>query len=71
MLGSNKVLQVALGKTEADELRGDLHRLSERIAGHAGLFFTSLLHDEVCGASAAGLKREEVLVSSLQDKYTL
>jgi hypothetical protein len=33
VLGSNKVLQVALGKTPADELRTNLHQLSERVGG--------------------------------------
>jgi hypothetical protein len=46
-MGSNKMLQVALGKTEADEYRTNLHLLSERLRGHVGLFFTSLPHDEV------------------------
>ena len=46
-LGSNKVLRVALGHDEADEYRQNLARLSERISGSVGLFFTSLPHDEV------------------------
>lgn len=46
-MGSNKVLQVALGKSEADEAKQDLHRLSNRIRGATGLFFTTLKHEEV------------------------
>lgn len=52
-MGSNKMLQVALGKTEADEYRTNLSRLSERLRGHVGLFFTSLPRDEVRAAAAA------------------
>lgn len=33
VMGSNKLLQVALGKTEADEYRTNLHLLSERLRG--------------------------------------
>lgn len=47
VMGSNKMLQVALGKTEADEYRTNMHLLSERLKGHVGLFFTSLPRDEV------------------------
>jgi len=47
VMGSNKMLQVALGKTEADEYRTNLHLLSERLHGHVGLFFTSLAREEV------------------------
>lgn len=46
VMGSNKVLQVALGKTPADELRTNLSLLSERLAGQVGLFFTKLSKDE-------------------------
>jgi mRNA turnover protein 4 len=46
-MGSNKVLQVALGKTSADELRTNLSLLSARLAGHVGLMFTSLTREEV------------------------
>jgi hypothetical protein len=49
-MGSNKMLQVALGKTEADEYRANLHLLSARLKGHVGLLFTKLPRDEVRGA---------------------
>lgn len=41
-MGSNKVLQVALGKSEKDEYKPNLHLLSQRIEGNVGLFFTTL-----------------------------
>lgn len=47
VLGSNKVLRVALGKTEMDEYKTNLHMVSERIHGSMGLMFTKLPHEEV------------------------
>jgi mRNA turnover protein 4 len=47
LMGSNKVLQVALGKSESDEIKTNIHLLSERIKGHVGLLFTNLPQDEV------------------------
>lgn len=47
LLGSNKVLKVALGKSEKDEHKANLHLLSERIAGKVGLFFTTLPREQV------------------------
>ena len=46
-MASNKVLKVALGKSEVDEQADGLHRLSEHVSGNVGLFFTSLPRDEV------------------------
>jgi mRNA turnover protein 4 len=46
-MGSNKLIQVALGKTDADEYKTNLSLLSQRLKGHVGLFFTKLPHDEV------------------------
>ena len=45
-MGSNKVIQVALGKGPEDEQRDGLHQLSEHVRGHAGVVFTdlSLIH---------------------------
>lgn len=50
-MGSNKVLQVALGKSAADELRTNLHTLSERLVGQVGLLFTNMSKEQVrvCG----------------------
>lgn len=47
ILGSNAILQVALGRSPSDELRTNLHLLSEKIKGQVGLLFTSLPSDEV------------------------
>ena len=47
VLGSNGLLQVALGKSESDEYRPDLHLLSDRLKGQVGLFFTKLPREEV------------------------
>lgn len=46
-MGSNKVLKVALGKSESDEYLPGLHQLSERASGSVGLFFTKLPRAEV------------------------
>ena len=53
-MGSNKVLQVALGKTSADELRTNLHQLSSKLAGQVGLLFTNMTKDEVRGGGGGG-----------------
>jgi hypothetical protein len=45
-LGSNKVLQIALGRTAADELKEDLHKVTEFLHGDCGLFLTNLPKDE-------------------------
>jgi len=47
-MGSTKVLQVALGRSAADEYGANLSQLSGRIIGNVGLFFTTLQRDEVC-----------------------
>ena len=46
-LGSNKVLQVALGTTAAEEHRPNLSLLAERIRGSSGLLFTRLPRAEI------------------------
>lgn len=46
-LGKNKVAQVALGKEEADEYRGELNLVSRHLSGDSGLFFTNRERDEV------------------------
>lgn len=46
-LGSNKVLQIALGRTEVEEPRDNTHRVAERLKGFCGLFFTKMEHEEV------------------------
>jgi mRNA turnover protein 4 len=46
-LGSNKVLQVALGKTDSEEYRDGTHKAAELISGNRGLLFTNLPKEEV------------------------
>ncbi|KAK7246829.1 hypothetical protein RIF29_41699 [Crotalaria pallida] len=46
-LGSNKVMQVALGRSPSDEIRPGLHKLSKLLRGDAGMVFTNLPKDEV------------------------
>ncbi len=46
-MGSNKVLQVALGREESDEYKQNISEVSNRIRGKIGLFFTKLPQDEV------------------------
>ncbi|EFJ52804.1 hypothetical protein VOLCADRAFT_72439 [Volvox carteri f. nagariensis] len=50
ILGSTSLMQVALGRTAADEYKTGLSRLSELIKGTVGLLFTKLSHEEVQGA---------------------
>lgn len=46
-LGSNKVLKVALGHSEADEYKTNLSELAGDIQGNSGLLFTKLDQEEV------------------------
>ncbi|KAK4405059.1 turnover protein 4 [Sesamum angolense] len=46
-LGSNKVMQVALGRSVADEIRPGLHKISKRLHGDSGLCLTSLPKEDV------------------------
>lgn len=46
-LGANKVLQVALGRDEADAYRDGIHRISQLVSGNRGLLFTNLLKDDI------------------------
>eukprot|EP00250_Pteridium_aquilinum_P005509 c15590_g1_i1 orf=122-814(+) len=46
-LGSNKVLQIALGRTKAEEVKDGLHKASEMLHGECGLFLTNLPKEEV------------------------
>ena len=48
VMGSNKVLRVALGHGEEDEYKKGLSSLADDISGSIGLFFTRLPQDEVC-----------------------
>ncbi|KAK6156939.1 hypothetical protein DH2020_011187 [Rehmannia glutinosa] len=46
-LGSNKVMQVALGRSVADEIRSGLHKISKLLRGDSGLCFTSLPKEDI------------------------
>ncbi|XP_052179294.1 uncharacterized protein LOC127792762 [Diospyros lotus] len=46
-LGSNKVMQVAIGRSVADEIRPGLHKISKLLRGDSGLCFTNLPKEEV------------------------
>jgi mRNA turnover protein 4 len=46
-LGSNKVLQVALGRTPDDEHRPGLSALAARLRGDTGLLFTNMERNEL------------------------
>ncbi|CAI9103907.1 OLC1v1002497C1 [Oldenlandia corymbosa var. corymbosa] len=41
-LGSNKVMQVALGRSAAEEMRPGLYKVSKLLRGNSGLCFTNL-----------------------------
>ena len=47
LMGATKILQVALGRSESDEVRTNIHHLSERLKGNSGLFCTDLSKEEV------------------------
>ncbi|XP_059648133.1 uncharacterized protein LOC132294333 [Cornus florida] len=46
-LGSNKVMQVSLGRSIADEIRPGLHKISKLLRGDSGICFTNLPKEEV------------------------
>ncbi|XVF45729.1 hypothetical protein PTKIN_Ptkin02bG0229800 [Pterospermum kingtungense] len=46
-LGSNKVMQVALGRSASDEIRPGLHKVSKLLRGDTGLFLTNMAREEV------------------------
>jgi len=45
--GKNKVMAIALGKSEAKEYKNNLHRISGCLKGQRGLLFTNSTKDEV------------------------
>jgi mRNA turnover protein 4 len=49
-MGSNKVMQVALGKGPEDEQRDGLHKLSSHVRGHAGVCFSNLSAADLASA---------------------
>ncbi|KAK9122310.1 hypothetical protein Syun_019927 [Stephania yunnanensis] len=46
-LGSNKVMQIAIGRSVADEIQPGLHKVSKLLHGDTGLFFTNMPKEEV------------------------
>ncbi|KAL5563232.1 hypothetical protein UlMin_032979 [Ulmus minor] len=46
-LGSNKVMQVSLGRSASDEIRPGLYKVSKLLRGDAGLCFTNLPKEEI------------------------
>ncbi|GFP93873.1 mRNA turnover protein 4 homolog [Phtheirospermum japonicum] len=46
-LGSNKVMQIALGRSDADEIKSGLHKISKLLRGDSGLCFTSLPKEDI------------------------
>lgn len=45
--GKNRVMQLALGRTEAEEYREGLSNVAERLRGNVGLLFTNRAQEEV------------------------
>uniref|UniRef100_A0A0B6YBL6 Ribosome assembly factor mrt4 n=1 Tax=Arion vulgaris TaxID=1028688 RepID=A0A0B6YBL6_9EUPU len=45
--GKNKVVQIALGRTEDEEYRENLHKLTRQMQGQTGLLFTNKKEKEV------------------------
>ncbi|CAN6467348.1 unnamed protein product [Victoria cruziana] len=46
-LGSNKVMQISLGKTPADEVKEGIYKVSKLLRGNTGLCFTNLPKEEI------------------------
>uniref|UniRef100_A0A5B7BVW9 Ribosome assembly factor mrt4 n=1 Tax=Davidia involucrata TaxID=16924 RepID=A0A5B7BVW9_DAVIN len=46
-LGSNKVMQISIGRSVADEIRPGLHKVSKLLRGDSGLYFTNLPTEEI------------------------
>lgn len=59
-MGSNKVLQVALGRSAEEEYQPQTSELAGRIRGSVGLIFTSLEQQQV---QSAAYKQLDQLVS--------
>eukprot|EP01132_Coremiostelium_polycephalum_P005424 gene5424-6766_t len=47
LFGKNKVMSVGLGKSEEDEMKPNLHKVSENLEGECALFFTNEPKDSV------------------------
>ncbi|KAK3741821.1 hypothetical protein RRG08_018521 [Elysia crispata] len=47
--GKNRVMQLALGRTDEEEYRENLHKLTRHLQGQTGLLFTNATEKEVLG----------------------
>lgn len=47
IFGKNRIMQIALGRTKAEEVETDLSKLSKRLTGQVGLLFTETNKKEV------------------------
>ncbi|XP_068146829.1 mRNA turnover protein 4 homolog [Drosophila tropicalis] len=47
IFGKNRIMQIGLGRTKAEETETDLHKLSKRLTGQVGLLFTEKSKKEV------------------------
>ena len=45
--GKNRIMQIGLGRTKAEEVEVDLHKISKRLTGQVGLLFTETSKKEV------------------------
>ena len=45
--GSNKVMQVAIGRTPEDEIKPEYHHIAERLRGTCGLCFSNKSKEEI------------------------
>lgn len=65
--GKNRVMQLALGKTAADEYKEGLHQLSQELEGNVGLLFTNKMPAQVkewfASFSAADFARSGFVVA--------
>ncbi|KAL9250832.1 mRNA turnover protein 4-like protein [Drosera capensis] len=46
-LGSNKVMQIALGRSAADEIKPGIHKVSKLLRGSSGVFLTNMVKEDV------------------------
>lgn len=47
VFGKNRIMQIALGRSQAEETEKDLHKLSKRLTGQVGLLFTEKTKKDV------------------------
>lgn len=47
IFGKNRIMQIGLGRTEAEEVHQELHKVSRKLLGQCGLLFTEKSKEEV------------------------